>query len=58
LASYHPNVKSARRSQTSPRWRAKNKSAEMLAYLLAPLVLPLVCAAVLWGLMIERPQRT
>jgi hypothetical protein len=33
-------------------------AAEMLAYLLAPLVLPLLCAAVLWGLTIERPQRT
>jgi hypothetical protein len=32
-----------------PRWRATNKAAEMLAYLLAPLVLPVVCAAVLWA---------
>jgi hypothetical protein len=28
----------------------------MLAYLLAPLVLPLVFAAVRWGLTLERPQ--
>jgi hypothetical protein len=28
----------------------------MLAYLLAPLVLPLVFAVVLWGLTLERPQ--
>jgi hypothetical protein len=50
LSRYH-------RLSSEKQRRSRNSAAETMAiYLLAPLLLPLVFAAVLWGLTIERPR--